>query len=387
MPPKLPDPLEVARNEADTLQNNRQNILYSWLERALRDAPHIQRASLLKGLTEFHRKRMSKIPSATTYPEAAPWIDHILTVNRELQRLTALSDEEMAIYRSLQIYLTFHGYRSAQAVGPEKCRVAYLPETDRGEMHIKNVDDPATSWNPAPLVKKTSRWQDPPQRSLIWDGVGSGLHIDDEPEEIFPLPVPAMCAKLCDDVPGAVSFLTRYSQFWGGQNIVLHDAQQRSVAIEKTSYNFIEVFEPDATGRSWCSGMACRDITSPQGRYQAARRKMYIEHFNLPEDGPDAAFWAACDLAEQILAGFLRSPGTIKVDDVLRLFVTPFPEGLCKDGRRFHPDQATIEYTLVTCASVRGPDQVVGYTWQRGPLPDLIWPDEPHTTTVCRPTT
>ncbi len=383
--PKLPDPLSVARQEAEAINKNPEQTLYGSLNRSLIDAPHLDRESLLSGLVAFHQERMRRTPSMTTYPEAKAWVDHILAVDRELQRLARLSDEAMAIYRSLSIYLTFRGYRSAQAIGPEKCRVAYLPETDRGEMHIKNVDDPATFWNPQPVKTDPGEWREPPKRNLVWDGVGSGLHFDDEPEEIFPLPVPAMCAVFCDDVPGAVSFLARYRPFWGGQNIVLHDAQKRSVAIEKTSYNFIEVFEPDATGRSWCSGMACRDAHSPQGRYQAAQRQTYLDRFNLPADGPDAAFWAACNVTERMLSDVMRNPATIPVDDVLRLFVTPYPDGLCKDNWHYHPQQPHMEWTLVTCASVGTADRQTSYTWQRGPLPDLIWPDQPVVRTVCRP--
>jgi len=58
------------------------------------------------------------------------------------------------------------------------------------------------------------------------DGVGSGMHIDDEPDEIFPLPVHRMVKTHCNDVPGAVDFLTRYGTFWSGSNLLVRDAKK-----------------------------------------------------------------------------------------------------------------------------------------------------------------
>lgn len=382
---ELADPREAAHEEARRVRERRHELVEGRLERVFGEAPHLDRTSLLAGLTAFHRERMARVPAAATFPEAAPWVAHILAVDRELQRLAGLSDEQMAIYRSLTAFLTFRGFRAAHPIRAEKCRVAFFPETDQGAMHIKNVDDPATFWKPEPPLPATSEWTEQAARFLVWDGVGSGLHEDDEPSQIFPLPVPQMCLALCDEVPTAVEFLTRYSPFWGGQNIVLRDAQKRSVAIEKCSYNFIEVFEPDATGRSWCSGMACRDPNSPQGRYQARKRADYVTRFNLPTDGQDAAFWAACDKAERMLADFMRQPAMVRMDEVLRLFLTPYPDGLCKNGWRFHPDQAETEYTLITAASVSRPNRRTAYRWQRGPKPELTWPTAPEVSVAVRP--
>src|SRR5690606_5225269 len=118
-----------------------------------------------------------------------------------------------------------------------------------------------------------------------------GLHIDDEPEEIFPLPITTMCLTECEDVPGAREFLTRYCDFWGSANAVLYDDQGRSVAIEKCSRNFIEFFEPNRYGRSHCSGMVCRDPQSPPAQYQRAKREAYCRHMGFGEDHPVRAFW------------------------------------------------------------------------------------------------
>jgi phosphatidylserine/phosphatidylglycerophosphate/cardiolipin synthase-like enzyme len=108
--------------------------------------------------------------------------------------------------------------------------VAYLPQTDRGQLHIKNVDDPSTFWKrrgPAQGLG-LDNW-----RHVSFDGVRSGLHVDKEPEDTFPIHALAVCAAHCDDVPGAVQFLKRYMPFYGGGNFVVQDAKGRSVAIDR----------------------------------------------------------------------------------------------------------------------------------------------------------
>lgn len=381
--PKLSDPHAVARQEADRINANRHQFLVGPIERMLLDSPWVTREQLTAGLVTFHKERMAKIPPLSKYPESKPWVEHALAVERELVRLANLSDLEIAMLRSLGDYTTFRGYVSAKPALVEKCRVAYLPETDRGEMHIKNVDDPSTFWEAPEPLPATAPWSEGPP--LIWDGVGSGLHIDDEPEQIFPLPYRDMCFTYCTDVPSAVEFLTRYSQFWGGQNVVLHDRKKRAVAIEKASRNHIEVFTDSKHGRAHCSGMACRDANSPQGRYQRAKRDQYMKLFNVPRDGADRCFWDACDKGEKMLGDFLYQDRTITVDEVLTLFSTPFPKGLCKTGVKFHPDQGYGEYTLVTWASVTTESGGTGYRWARGDKPDLMWPNKPEVCVYKKP--
>lgn len=360
MPPTFTDPVAAARAEAQAINRNRHLELDSMIDRVMADAPWVDRANLLAGLTAFHKERMAKVPSAAKYPEAKPWVEHRVALDRELKKQANLTDEQLAMRRSLGDYLTFRGFASAKPVMTEKCRVAYLPDTDHGQLHIKNVDDPATYWTgnmPVPAEL-------PLNGAIVDDGVGSGLHVDDEPEEIFPLDARVMMPHYASDVPGAVEFFTRYKNFWGGCNVVVRDKQKRGVAIEKCSFNFIEVFYPGPDGRSHCSGMACRDPQSPQAKYQKARRDGYVKKFNLGAEAPDETFWAACDRAEKMLADGLARLGKVpKLDDVLKLFITPWPDGLNKDGSKLHPGQPVVEYTLLTHGSLL--DQKKYFRWVR----------------------
>ncbi len=375
MPVVIPDPVAASQREAAVLTANRQVSLYAALDRVLADAPFVSRDRALAGLAAFHRERMAKIPSSTKYPESAPWVEYVLAVDRGVQRLAGLSDEEMALYRSLHDYLAFRGFGlAAAAPGAEKCRVAYVPESDRGRVQFKNVDDPATHWKPE--GPPTHRW--PKRDQTLWsDGVGSGMHLDDEPEETFPLPVRQMLPQLCADVPGTVEFLTRYSSFWGRANMLFHDAQKRSVAIEKCSYNYIEVFYPGPDGISHISGMTCRDASSPLGRYQEAQRRKYLAMFNRLEDSPDMAFWSTCRKFEEKLASSLAAMGPRpRFEDIVRLFTTPWPEGLNKTGQRLHPKQGLIGYTLMSYGILLDEGRMI--RWQRSAPPELKYPDQPE---------
>jgi hypothetical protein len=285
-----------------------------------------------------------------------------------------MTARQMAIYRSFGEFIMFRATPRIGMAQAEKCRVFYHPATDHGAMHCKNIDDPVPpgGWQPDRTRPATL----PSSADLIWDGVGCGLHLDDEPDEIFPLPFMLMFYHYANDVPAGVDFLKRYSKFHGGGNFVLHDKQKRSVAVEKCSRNFIEFFPPDPQGGfTHVSGMVCRNPNSPQGKYQKAKRDEYRRMFHLPDDGPDAVFWAACDRAERKLVDGIRAMGPTPCrDGVLKLFTTPWPAGLCKMGARLHPKQMSGEYTWISHASML--DERVYYRWQRDE--NLVFPAEPE---------
>lgn len=375
---KLPDPRMVAKEEANRILAAPELWLKSPIQRVLADAFFVEPESLIGGLEAYHKEAMSKVPSVAKYPESKAWVEHILAVDAELKRLANLTDRDMAVLRSLWNYITFRGFIQAKprAITREKCRVVYLPDSNHGAFHAKNVDDPPTHWNPKAAKAVPRVYSD----GLIWDGVGSGLHIDDEPADIFPLPVPAMWKTHCSDIPGSVEFITRYSSFHSGGNFVLHDQKGNSVAIEKCSRNFIEVFKPDAkTGESHVSGMVCRDPKSPQGKFQKAKRDQYLKMFKQPKDGPDQTFWNACDKAETMLAKGIAKAGKAaggktSCEEILALMTTPWPKGLNKCGAKLHPKQSVGEYTLLTHAAYM--DEGVYLRWVRDEK--LKYPAEPE---------
>jgi hypothetical protein len=362
--PTAPDPLAAAKMVADRVNADRKQWLVTPIDRVLTDSPFVDRASLVDGLEAFHKERMSKRPSVAKYPESTPWVDYALKYEAELVRLASLSAFELATLQSLGSFTAWRGFAQARIVRPaavdEKCRVAFVPDTELGRVHIKNVDDPITHWKPQTDTPQFDYYN----ADLVSDGVGSGLHMDIEPLELFPLPALTMYKQYATDVPGAVDFLRRYSSFWGGGNLLVRDKQNRSAAIEKCSYSFFEVFYPGPDGRSHISGMTCRDPDSPQGRHQTLMRKRYVERFNIGEDCADNAFWDVCFKCEKKLAKAIKDLGPKAGSDALiNVFKTPYPEGLNKTGMRLHPKQGLLGYTLITQAVLLDKREI--RRWQR----------------------
>ncbi len=360
---EIPNPLESAKKLADVINSNREQMLQFPIDRLLVDNPTLDRRVISDGVGQFHKERMAKVPSPSKYPDAKPWVEHQLAFQKHLKELANLSDSEAGVVSSLNLYLCFRGYRLCKppAAHDEKCRVAYVPESDRGQIHIKNVDDPITHWKP-----HRDRPSCLPQgEGLVLDGVGSGLHLDDEPDELFPLPVLSMLQSSgIKDVPQAIELLTRYSKFWGGMNIILHDDKKRSATVEKSSYNFIGVYHPGADGRSHVSGMTCRDINSPQGAYHHTKRMEYIKLYNRPDDCIDLLFWAKCREFEAKLSGALKAmPSVAKFDDVVSLFTSVYPKGLNKPGLKLHPTEGLVGYTLLIHCTLA--DEKKYLTWNR----------------------
>ena len=375
---QFPDPAEVAAQQAEAIAANRFKLIDGPVQRVLRDSPMVNRDDLLAGLEAFHAERMAKIPSATRYPESPPWVEHTLAVDRELKQRAGLSALELAIYRSLHHYLTFRGFARCEPVLTEKCRIAYVPETDHGSAHIKNVDDPPEyhRFSKTGATRSKPAWRD---ECITMDGVGSGLHMDEEPEELFPLEPRLMMRHYAQDTPGAVEFLSRYGQFWGRANIIIYDRQRRSVTIEKCAYTQMHVWEPDEHGRSYVSGMTCRDPETPIGKHQQRMRDAYAARFGLPDDGSDRAFWAACRKFDAKLREGIAALGhPAKLSDLVDLFIKPWPEGLNKEGTQYHPQQPLTAYTLEVHMQLH--DQRKYRWWVRDPetLASRAGPDEYH---------
>ena len=108
-----PDAHAEAHKEAAYLNANREAILVTGVDRVLQDSPWVQRTPLLAGLVEFHAERMRRVPSVAKFPESPQWVEHTMAVDREVQQLANLTDEELAIWRSLSQYTTYRGFANA----------------------------------------------------------------------------------------------------------------------------------------------------------------------------------------------------------------------------------------------------------------------------------
>lgn len=380
---KIPDPIQDAIREAERISKNRHYFLVAPVERVIADSPWIKKNDILTEVENFYKEAISKVPSYTKYPESKKWVDYIINRDRYLIQQIGLSTRDIAVLRSLGDFLTFRGYKKfglRNIVSEEKCRVAFLPETDKGPMHIKNVDDPIEYWKPEPPLIPVQHISKSPLygKPFVIDGVGSGLHIDDEVDEIFPLPVREMVYMYADDTLSAIEFLKRYSHFWGGMNVLIYDRKYNSVAIEKCSRSYFELFHLEEGNFIHISGMVCRNPDSPQAKYQREKRQLYRNLFNLPDDGPDALFWDFCEKLDKILRDGLKAIGKrLRAQEIINLFITAYPYGLRKDGLKIHPQQGLTDYTLITHCFF--PEEKLYYRWQRKSAEEKgAWQEKPE---------
>jgi hypothetical protein len=235
-------------------------------------------------------------------------------------------------------------------------------------MHFKNVDDPVHTWRPMPDDMSVPN----PFTPLFFDGVGSGLHIDDAPPEIFPVNAVELAKRYCQTVPEAEAFLIRYNYFWGSANMLIHDEAGNAVAIDKASRCRYAVRRPGPNGVIYINGMSSFDPD-----YQAfieARRSQYLQESGQDQTTPEAAYFRGAlgtfRNMKRRMAEFERVPTEASLYDHMN---SRDPDGpLCRLGRQHHPDDPLRAATLYQrCYYLR--DRIMKWRQWRGETP--VWED------------
>jgi len=128
---QIPDFRERARQKQATCED-RDLMLKAPLERVLVDAPSWIGRHFWKGWRLFTRSECGDSLGGRLSGSPPWWIHPV--VDREVQR-DQPERREMALYRSLHTFLKFRGFSTPRhQFGPEKCRVLYCPESDRGRL-------------------------------------------------------------------------------------------------------------------------------------------------------------------------------------------------------------------------------------------------------------
>lgn len=324
-----------------------------YLERAAKvaEVAGCSAGEIVRLVTEFHAERVDAVPSLTVYPELRGARDVLLARYRGMAE-AGMSSELVALAESLDFWRSFRFAREfgKPFVAParprtsvERCRVVYLPDSDHGPLHMKNVDDPMESWVPDPPLTNPGPW---PHAPLFFDGVGNGLHLDEAPPEIFPANGIHLCQQCCETVAEAEEFLARYNYFWGGGNLLVHDDQGHSVAFDKASRCRFVVRKPGPSGLNYVNGMSSFDPD-----YEAfinRQRAAYLAAAGLDESGTDEAYWRFCRGVLRNMARYMdilgRAPTRDKLIEVMTARDADGP--LCKSGVFTHPDETAREATL-----------------------------------------
>ena len=322
---------------------------------------------LLQKIVAFDRERLDAVPDLTVYPELRGQRDLLLEGDRGA-RDGGLDHAMIAATRTMDFYCQT---RLRQETGkayfamatPEKCRVLYVPDSDVGALHAKNVDDPATYFTPLPPMKQGEPWE---QTHPLWfDGVGSGLHIDEIPPEIFPADPRGLCPQFCDTAEGATEFLVRYNYFWGGQNLLVHDEHGNSAAFEKTTCR-VAVRGPNAHGLNFITGMGALD---PGIRaHQRAMRQQYLDEIGDDWDGPEGCFWKICEGKWDNMARYVEElSSNPTLDGAQQLMEKRDPSGpMCCTGQKSHPDEKISGWTLIMRMVLMDKKQIIRRQYRNG---------------------
>ena len=303
---------------------------------------------LAEKVEAFHRERIDALPDLNRYPELRGAQDALQATYRGMQD-AGVPDDVIVLSATLSFWRdTRLLQETCKAHRPpttsEKCRVLYVPETSDGALHAKNVDDPLTYWRPRPTFPAGSSW---PQTHPLWfDGVGSGLHIDEIPPEIFPVDPVELCKQHCTTVPEAEEFMVRYNYFWSSQNLLVHDLHGNSVAFEKTRCR-VATRGPNEKGINYITGMGALDPGIHA--FQQEMRQKYLDQIGETREGSDGSFWrlsqGTWDNMGRYVEDLSQNPSA---DGVMALMEKRDPDGpMCLTGVKSHPDDKVAGCTLV----------------------------------------
>ena len=295
---------------------------------------------VMSEIATYDRERLDAVPSLITYPELGGCRDRIDAEDRGM-RDAGVSTEMIALSRTLGFYTMTRLYQQtgrAFSLAPEieECRTLFVPESDVGPIHAKNVDGPLIGWSPHPPIPNGAPW--PFSHPIVLDGVGSGLHIDEIPSEIFPVNIYDLTYEHCVTVDAATELLVRYNYFWGHCNLIVYDPRGDSMAFEKTQCR-VATRGPNRHGMNFISGMSALD---PGIRdHQRRMRQTFLDQMGSDWNGPDGCFWRESEQTYLNMAAYIEQlPARPTLRQVRELMERHDPGGpLCYIGAKSHPDQ------------------------------------------------
>jgi len=309
---------------------------------------------LVSQVVAFHRERLDAVPDLTRYPELRGYRDR-LQAQEDGMRAGGVSDEMIALSKSFNFWrdtrlVEESGYVWSVSAIPhaattEKCRVLYMADSDRGALRLKNVDDPLTYWQTQPPIRHCSPW--PEKHPLSFDGVGSGLFLDEAPQEIFPVNAHELCREHCTTLDEATEFMVRYNYFWEGQNLIIHDENGNSMAFEKTRCR-VAVRKPNAQGINFITGMGALD---PEiAAFQKSCRQRYLDQTGQGwDDSPEGLFFTLSENTWKNMARYVDelslSPTWNNAQQLMEQRDRSGP--MCLTGEKLHPDETVTGCTLI----------------------------------------
>lgn len=304
---------------------------------------------VVHSVVSYHQERLEAVPDLGIYSELRGYCDRLREEERGFGD-AGVPPDIIALERSLEFWRATRLYEEtgvayyAQPL-PANCRVLYLADSDRGALHLKNLDDPLGYWQPLPPIPDREPWPFP--HPLVFDAVSSGLHIDEVPPEIFPVDVHALCREHCTTVTEAADFMVRYNFFWRSQNLLIHDFHGESIALEKTACR-VAWRGPNSQGINYINEMGALD--SDISRFQRTQRAKYLQQIDeVWEESPHGCAFTVFENQWRNLTRYVEELSLAPTwENAKQVMEQRDPAGpMCLTGEKQHPKQTVAGCTLL----------------------------------------
>ncbi|HVF09792.1 MAG TPA: hypothetical protein VNA16_03270, partial [Abditibacteriaceae bacterium] len=303
---------------------------------------------------KLDRERMESVPSAARYPELQGLPDELRAERQGFMEGCGGGPREVAFHYTWFYFISRR--LNTRYVGfnqrANHCTAVYIRDSkEGGPLQGRNLDDVRRP----PALEKL----DPPRRGpdgkrrLITGGVSSAVLCDEEPTEIFPVDPWQIMPADCKQVGDIVDFLTRYVEFWGPQNGIIVDEEQNAVAFEKSNCRLGVRRSTDGTA----AVTACSYLIPEMKKFKAERSRLSLKLRGWDETSPDWVYWTGCDARYERLLKLTaeanqRGATLEDMANIVTDHAVPFPERICLAGERSHRDDADVNWTLISSASV-----------------------------------
>lgn len=320
----------AAKNKS--LIQNRAGLYLSTTAKQLPDEP---REEVVKRLQKSNEARLNSAPSFATYPELRGMRELIQADWQGSRDGAELSDDLYAAWCDALHY--YHRHLTLGHAEPLGCTYIYYPETEQGPALAHNLDSSPTEAFGAPGWPAVSE-------HLIFGNVSSGIFMDEQSPEIFPVPVYKLLSRYCTSTDDAVELLTRYKHFWGPCNAIVIDRNHNVAMVEKSACRIGVRRSPDGFG--FITAMTAEE---PEMKaYLADRRSASIKARNLPDDCVDAKYWQKQDQRRELMNELLEEGRKNPTVEGLRAFIQHRSSkgNVCVNADPIFEGGPTVEYTL-----------------------------------------
>lgn len=187
--------------------------------------------------------------------------------------------------------------------------------------------------------------------------VSSAVLCDEEPENLFPVDLDWVRPDFTD-LTEFIAFMERYREFWGPGNYLFIDPDMNLAAVEKANIRMGVRYS-----RGWAAITACAYLIPEMNDFHHERARRSFEARGWGEDNPDAAFWAGAEkryhrLLELVEKEYERGATVLGAAQIALDHAVPFPDRICLEGQKGHPDLLYANWTIVSSAAcVAGPNR------------------------------